>query len=195
MRVSKVLIVLAAFLLGIAGMQPAAWAMLTGIADGGSRMTAVVPVGIYLYDPNGFDQAAPNDDTNPFRMRTCLSALEYSADSIVFRASDTPVSIDSGISDSSQIFSRMVPDDWHQIDPAYADDVTYREYDLINSPAACDDPFRIPFDLWVSVEPTFIAIGPTEDMVKSSTPVPASALMLITGLVGLIGFRRRMMNH
>jgi hypothetical protein len=193
MRFSKVFVFLAAILLSVLGIQTAARAMLTGTANGGSPVTSPDPAGFYLNDLKGFDQAAPGNVTTSSRLMTRLSTIEYSAESSVFHTADTPASINSGDTDISSFFSRRVLNNsWDLID---AEDVIFHNYDLANWPAGGGDPFRIFFAQWIAVEPAFIALGATEDMVKPSTPVPASALMLITGLVGLIGFRRRMMNR
>jgi hypothetical protein len=104
-----------------------------------------------------------------------------------------PATINFSEPEIAQIYLRMVPNYYaHEVD---AGDITFQNYDLTHSTAVGNDLFQDLYIHWVVGLPSSITISQTEDLSSSNAPVPASALLLFTGLIGLIGFRRRMMNR
>lgn len=193
MKSCKVFIVIAAFLLNFMGMPLAAQAMLTGSANGGSFTTYIDPVSYHLCDMNGTDQATPGADAISFISAASQPVMECSKDGTAFGAFDTPAAINFGGTDMDRISFCIVPDNDEQaLDAGY---VPFRNYGLTSSTALADDLFQVLYYQCVGGGSTSTTINSADDLANPGAPIPASALMLFTGLIGLIGFRRRLMNR
>lgn len=192
MKSCKVIILMAAFWVGVAGMQPAAHAMLTGFSAGANYVTDMKPVSFYLYDLDGNDKATLSADTISAGAADNRPSLEYSLDGIKFDALNSHAAIEFGGDDFMQIFFRLAPTNGgHDVD---AGRVTFQNYDLTNSNTAGHDLFQALYVEW-DWSPFTITISSADDPSSPSVPIPASVLLLFTGLAGLIGFRRRLSNR
>jgi hypothetical protein len=192
MKTYKVIISMAAFLVGVVGMQPAAQAMLTGITAGANYATEMDPVSFYLYDLDGNDRATLSADTISASAAAKQPSLHYSLDGTKFDAFSSHATIEFGGEDFVPIFFRLAPTNGgHEVD---AGRVTFQNYDLTNSNAIGHDLFQALYIEW-DRSPFTITISSADDPSSPSVPIPASVILLFTGLAGLIGFRRRLTNR
>lgn len=72
-----------------------------------------------------------------------------------------------------------------------AGDVTFQIYDEADSNEAGLDLFQALYVVWDLNPYSTVAFCSANDPATPNAPIPASALMLFTGLIGIIGFRRR----
>ena len=183
-----IFIAMTAFLVGVLGMQPAAQASLAEISNGDNYTTHMDDVSFYLFDFDNDGHATLNANT----ISVDTAALEYSLDGNIFNSFTDPVSIDFGGSEAQQFFLRLLPSGYE----SYLDsgNVTFMNYNEAKSQVAGHELFQALYVQWDS-SPFAITMAVGDDPVTSSAPIPASALLLFTGLMGLVGFRRRMMNR
>jgi hypothetical protein len=210
MKTNNAIFVMMVFLLSVMGMQPAAQAALcTGtmhnygrgyshahdtMVNGGNNTISMDAVSFHLYDLDGCKNATISSDTLTFPSQSDAYApsVEYNVNNTGWNVFTGPLSIDYGNADSMQISFRLDPYS-NNNEFIYAGSVAFQNYDAVNSEAAGRDLFQA---LYVQrCKNPIITISSADDPVSSSVPIPASALLLFTGLAGLIGFRRRMINR
>lgn len=187
MKICKLFIVLTAFLLGVMGMQPVAQAALS---NGGYTTAYMDPVSLYLFDLNGDGQAMLS--ANTISVGPALApTLKYSVNGSKFSDFDTSALINFNGSKVAQISLLVSPNDsMHSI---ASGDVTFQNYDAANGAATGHDLFHALYVQWDN-SPLAVTFASTDERFSSSAPIPASVLLLFTGLVGVVGFRRRMMR-
>ena len=122
-----------------------------------------------------------------------IPVVESAPDGPARGFADTRAAIIFSSSEIARIFLHMVPNHFAQENDA--GDITFPKYDLTHSITVGHYLFQSLHANWVDGQSTSIPLNSTEDPDSSITPVPASALLLFTGLIGLFGFRRRMMNR
>lgn len=214
MKIYNVLIIMVVFLLSIMGLQPAAQAALCRgsvhhhghngrglahvndtIAKGGNKTISMDAVNFYLYDLDGSKNATISADTLTFppQINGGTTPLEYNVNGTGWNDFTGPLSLEYGNAEMMQISFRLDPDS-NNDQFVYAGNVTFQNYDAANSEAAGRDLFQALYVQWYR-NPFTLTISSADDPVSSSVPIPASALLLFTGLAGLIGFRRRMINR
>lgn len=196
MKTFKVSIIMVTFLLGLATMQSVAYAMLTSLPDDGSYSNSIDPFNMYLCDMDPTGQATAcnkNISSSSAPIGTSMKFKKYNPFGSAHGSLGRPATINFSEPEIAQIYLGMVPNYYaHEIN---AGDITFQNYDLTHSTAVGNDLFRDLYIHWVVGLPSSITISQTEDLSSCNAPVPASALLLFTGLIGIIGFRRRMMNQ
>jgi hypothetical protein len=193
MKTLKVYIIMVTCLLSVATKQPAAHAMLTSLPDGGGFSNSITPFNKYLcnMDPTGEATACNKNISSHFG--PIEPSMKYNPMGSARSSFGELATINFPETEIARFFLRMVPDYYaYEVD---AGDITFQDCDLTHSTAVGHDLFQGFYIHWVMGLPTSITISQTEDLPSSNAPVPASALLLFTGLIGLIGFRRRMMNR
>lgn len=193
MKTFKVYIIMVTYLLGVATMLPAAHAMLSSLPDGGGYTNSIDPFNMYLCDMDPTGEATACNKNISSHFGPTAPSMKYNPFGSARGSFGGPATIYFSEPEIAQFFLRMDPNYFaHEVD---ADDITFQDYDLTHSTAVGHDLFQNLYIHGVVGHPTSITISQTEDLSSSNAPVPASALLLFTGLIGLIGFRRRMMNR
>lgn len=191
MKTFKVYIIMVTCLLSVSTMQPAAHAMLTSLPDGGGYTNSIDHFNKYLCDMDPTGEATAFNKNISSHFGPIVPSIKYKPMGSARGSFGEPASINFPETEIARFFLRMVPDYFgHEVD---AGDITFQDFDLTHSTAVGHDLFQGFYIHWVMGLPTSITISQTEDLPSSNAPVPASALLLFTGLIGLIGFRRRMM--
>lgn len=193
MKTFKVSIVMVAFLLVVTAMQPVAHAMVTSMPHGGSYTGCLESFNSCLCDMGPSDAANTGIDIFSLSSAPVIPVMESVPDRPARHSFDAQATIIFSNSEIARIFLRMIPN-YCSLEIG-ADDITFPNSDLTHSITIGRDLFQSLHTHFVDGQPTSITISSTEDLDGSNTPVPASALLLFTGLIGLIGFRRRMMNR
>jgi hypothetical protein len=147
---------------------------------------------------DGSGDATLNADTLTFALQPNGSApsLEYNINGTGWSDFTGPLSFDYedyGNADMAQIAFRLDPN-INNSPLVTGGNVTFQTYDLDNSNVVGEDLFQALFVTWGAYNPSSITYCSASDPVGPHAPIPASALLLFSGLIGLIGFRRRM-NH
>lgn len=185
MKNYKVFIFVAVFLSAAIGMQSAAHASLCLPENGENFTSDLNPVSLLLFDLDHSGQATLSTSTVSFSG----SSLEYSTDGSTWNTFNAPATIDFGDSNTAQILLRLNSGSNFDQDGQ----ITYLNYDAAASTSNAMDLYHSFFVMW-DTEPVDITIGSTDDRF-AATPIPASALLLFTGLIGLVSFRRRMADR
>jgi hypothetical protein len=187
MKTNKIIIVITAFICVALGTMPVAQAALSS----GENLTvsAMDPVGFYLYDLNGDDTATLNASTFSVGQNPDYN-LEFSTDGTSYSVLNTYTTISYGSgSELAQVYFRLVPINGNA-SPIKTGDVTFQNHNFGESNAAGLDLYHAFSVGWDSGQ--FTVTFSSSDDRFSPVPIPASVLLLGTGLIGLIGFRRQM---
>jgi hypothetical protein len=198
MKIHKAFITMVTFMLVAVGILPSAQAALSGIANGWNYTTSMDPVGIHLYDLNSSHDAILNANTISFPKPSIRLAptLEYSINDGDWEDFSGPLSIHYDQCDPVQISLRFHPRGNYNSHQLFsADDVTLQTYDKTKSNEAGLDLFQALYVVWDINNYSAVTFFSANDPVSPNAPIPASALLLFTGLIGIIGFRRRMNNE
>jgi hypothetical protein len=153
------------------------------------------PVSFYLYDLDNSHDAILSADTLSFfppAIGSPQAALEYNINNGDWESFSGPLSIEYGDADYVQIALRLQPiDDRNDNQFLTGGDIIFQNYDEANSKAGLD-LFQALFVVWDMNHHPTVTFSSANDPVTPHAPIPASALLLFTGLIGIIGFRRRL---
>jgi hypothetical protein len=173
-------------------MQPVAQAALA-LSNGASlTFDSMDPVSFYLYDLDGNGSATLSAGTvsvggNP------VPDLEYSTDGTYFSTLTTSTTVNYAEgANLAQVFFRLNPTNGNASSTEKGD-VTFQNYNIVESAAENLDLFHALYVDWDSGQ--FTVTFTSSDDRFSPVPIPASALLLVSGLIGLVGFRRQMKNR
>jgi hypothetical protein len=190
MKSSRLFVIFAAMVVVVVGMVPAAQAALSGLGDGQDLTVVQDPVHFWLFDVDGNPSHNVTLSANTLSVSSSSITLQYSYTGAAndFSDFDSPITVDTGSDNVQQIFFRLdIPG------PNYATggDVTFQNYDLNTSENMGIDLFNNLYLVWDTGNFTITITSASGNGRFSNVPIPASALLLFTGLIGLIGFRRR----
>ena len=197
MKSRKTLKIVVALLLVATGVAPAAQAALTGISNGGIKSTTTDQVNFYLYDLDKSRNATLSADTLSFLLPPNRPApsLEYRINNSGWEGFNGPLSIDYGNTDLVKISFRLDPNENNDNIRSFpTGDVTFQGYDAANSNDAGLELFHALYVVWDFHHHAAVTFSSSDDPVTPNAPIPATALLLFTGLIGIIGFRRRVNN-
>lgn len=163
--------------------------------DGRNEPIDMDPVSFYIYDLD--NNGETTIDTKPFvhqsKCVNCGPSVEYNINGSSWNVLSGPLNIDFEGADVLQISLRLDPNTCFGDQYIYGGAVTFMNSSETNG----SDLYQNLYVRWNSkypLLPTMISSS-ASDAVSSNVPIPASALLLFSGLAGLIGFRRRIINR
>jgi hypothetical protein len=198
MKTNKSLIIIGVSLIVALGVLSNAQEAHSSISNGGNYTTSMDPVSFYLYDLDNSHDAVLSADTLSFFTPANGSppVLEYNINGSGWEGFSGPLSIPYGKADSVQISLRLYPmDDRYDNQSLTAGDITFQNYDAAKSDEVGLDLFQALYVVWDMNTHSTVTFGSANDPVTPNAPIPASALLLFTGLIGIIGFRRQLNNR
>jgi hypothetical protein len=211
MKISNTIFAMMAFLLSVMGLQPVAQAALCrgtmhhhgpgyshahdNKINSENNTFSMNADSFYHYDPDVSRNATISSDTLTFPPQSdaYTPSVMGNVNNTGWHGFTGPLSLDYGNAESMQISFSLDPYSSNN-EFVYAGSVAFQNNDAANLEAAGRDLFQALYAQCYR-GPFSITISSSDDPVSSSVPIPASALLLFTGLAGLIGFRRRMINR